>query len=206
MLDLVAVEYINEKHDNLDEGMYSLLKQASVSNRSLGLVALYWGLDEFIMIDSRESIDAFADIKRNFNHFYTAPYEIYTSEMAPLKVLGDVFEAYIGAVFLDSQFNYVYTRNICRRLMLPFIDHFTSTEMIKHYPQYKMVEYLKSNNFEGVRVVKDCNNPQANKNGEYEYVLMDKSNNIINRCHAPTEKKAWDQLTELYLEQQTSES
>ena len=69
----MAVEYISEQHKNLDEGLYSLLKQASVSNRTLGLVALYWGLDEFIMIDSRESKDAFATIKMRFVHYYSTP-------------------------------------------------------------------------------------------------------------------------------------
>jgi dsRNA-specific ribonuclease len=95
------------------------------------------------MIDSKESKDAFIEIKKRFEHYYNTPYEIYTSELAPLKVLGDIFEACIGAVFLDTGFDYAYTRQICKRLMLPFIDHFTSPDMIRHYPQYKMIEYLK---------------------------------------------------------------
>ena len=88
--------------------------------------------------------------------------------------------------------------------MLPFIDHFTSDEMIKHYPQYKMIEYLKSNSFEGVRVVRNCNEPQIN--GEYEYLLMDKSNTIINKCREQPEKKAWDKLIETYQQQLSDQS
>lgn len=70
--------------------MYSLLKQASVSNRTLGLVALYWGLDEFVLIDSRESKESFEKIKSRFDFYFNNPDEIFTAQLAPLKVLGDV--------------------------------------------------------------------------------------------------------------------
>lgn len=100
--------------------------------------------------------------------------------MAPLKVLGDVLEAYVGAVFLDSGFDYPYTQSICKRLMYPFIEHFTSPNMLEKYPQFKMIKHLKVNNFEGIRIVKDCSKPAVN--GRYEFVLMDKANVEINRC------------------------
>ena len=57
VLDLVAVEYIYEKtKGQMDEGSLSLLKQVSVSNKTLGLIALFWGLDEFILMDSRDTL------------------------------------------------------------------------------------------------------------------------------------------------------
>lgn len=57
MLDLVAVEYIYEKNrGRMSEGDFSLLKQVSVSNKTLGLVALFWGLDQFILMNSKETI------------------------------------------------------------------------------------------------------------------------------------------------------
>lgn len=69
--------------------------------------------------------------------------------------------------------------------------------MIERYPQFKMIKHLKVNNFEGIRIVKDCNKPAVN--GKYEYVLMDKANMEINRCLEVSEKKAWDYLIEMYL-------
>lgn len=57
VLDLVAVEYIYEKEKGqLMEGAFSNMKQASVSNKTLGLVALFWGFDEFILIDHKDSV------------------------------------------------------------------------------------------------------------------------------------------------------
>jgi dsRNA-specific ribonuclease len=32
------------------------MKQVSVSNKTLGLIALFWGFDEFILIDHKESL------------------------------------------------------------------------------------------------------------------------------------------------------
>lgn len=74
-----------------DEGIYSLLKQAVVSNRTLGLIALYWGFDEFMLIDSEEAVKTFESIKKKFAFYYNSPHELYTSQDSSLKVLGDVF-------------------------------------------------------------------------------------------------------------------
>jgi dsRNA-specific ribonuclease len=45
VLDLIVVEHLYDKYDRgLDEGTLTLLKQAGVSNKSLGLIAVKFRL------------------------------------------------------------------------------------------------------------------------------------------------------------------
>ena len=44
ILDLLVVEYLYKNYDTPDEGTLTLLKQAGVSNKSLGLIAISLGM------------------------------------------------------------------------------------------------------------------------------------------------------------------
>lgn len=39
--------------------------------------------------------------------------------------------------------------------MYPFIDRFTSDDVIKQFPQYKLMQSLQRNNFEDIRIEKN---------------------------------------------------
>ena len=55
MLDLIVVEHLYGKYEEgLDEGTLSLLKQAGVSNKSLGLIAVKFDLHELTLMDMPE--------------------------------------------------------------------------------------------------------------------------------------------------------
>jgi dsRNA-specific ribonuclease len=48
----MVVEHLYDKYDRgLDEGTLSLLKQAGVSNKSLGLIAVKFNLHELTLMD-----------------------------------------------------------------------------------------------------------------------------------------------------------
>lgn len=76
--------------------------------------------------------------------------------------------------------------------MYPFIDRFTAEDVIKQYPQYKLMQSLRMNNFSDVRIEK--NYDQLPVQGKYEFFLKDKNNAILSRCWESSEKKAWDEL------------
>ncbi len=55
VLDLIVVEHLYDKYDRgLDEGTLTLLKQAGVSNKSLGLIAVKFNLHELTLMDIPE--------------------------------------------------------------------------------------------------------------------------------------------------------
>ena len=52
-----------------------------------------------------------------------------------IKITGDIFEALVGAIFVDSDFNFDLTKEIVMNLILDkFIKHFTSMEQLLKQP------------------------------------------------------------------------
>ena len=47
---------------------------------------------------------------------------------------------------------------------------------------------------------KDCNTEL--RNGNFRYILVDKMGHEIDDCYAVSEKKAWDELIEKFIEKQ----
>lgn len=77
VLDLIVVEHLYEKYDRgLDEGTLTLLKQAGVSNKSLGLIAVKFKLHELTLMDIPE-LDIlqreFAKLKNSFDEYIAHP-------------------------------------------------------------------------------------------------------------------------------------
>lgn len=82
-------------------------------------------------------------------------------------------------------------------MLAPFIDYFTSENLISKHPQYKFKEYLKNNNLQDVRVKKT---DRMVGGGKFEYVLVDRAGTEISRCHEVSLKKAEDMLIEIYMD------
>lgn len=55
ILDLIVVEYLHDKYGTKDEGTLTSLKQAGVSNRTLGMIAIRYGMHELILMDYPEN-------------------------------------------------------------------------------------------------------------------------------------------------------
>lgn len=104
ILDLIVVEYLHEKYGTKDEGTLSALKQAGVSNKTLGMIAIRYGMHELILMDYPDNdkvMREFEKILENYNFFLNNPEALMDSNFASVKILGDVFEALVGAIFVD---------------------------------------------------------------------------------------------------------
>lgn len=77
VLDLIVVEHLYDKYDRgLDEGTLSLLKQAGVSNKSLGLIAVKLRLHELTLMDIPELDNLqreFAKLRISFDEYIAHP-------------------------------------------------------------------------------------------------------------------------------------
>lgn len=70
------VEYIHNKYDTKDEGLLTALKQAGVSNKTLGMIAVSLGMHELILIDEPENdkvMKEFQTILDNYDRFLNNP-------------------------------------------------------------------------------------------------------------------------------------
>lgn len=116
-------------------------------------------------------------------------------KIGSLKVLGDIFESLVGAILMDTDFNYEETKHVVLNLTEKYIKHFTSIEFVRECPNYKFKEYLDQNNYKKYRLQKV--QEEGIVEGKYLYQLTDKNGNIIGEpVRAVSEKDAWDVLFE----------
>lgn len=48
----------------------------------------------------------FEKIHKNYNHFLNKPEALIDAKLNSIKILGDVFEALVGAIYVDLYFDY----------------------------------------------------------------------------------------------------
>ena len=203
LLDLIVVEFLYQYHEGKDEGTLTLLKQAGVSNKALGMIALKYGMHELILmehVDNDTAMRHFQKILKNFDFFLQQPEEITRQKISSIKILGDVFEALVGAIFIDNGMDYAITKKIVMEIIGEFLMHFTDLENLKKTGNYRFQKYLESNNYRKCEVKKDTTKEIID--GKFRYILTDKMGNFIDDCEAVSEKKAWDALIEKFEEKQ----
>lgn len=178
------VELLHQKYENnMDEGTLTLLKQSGVSNKTLGMIAISHGMHELILMDIPNvdtTLKEFNRIKANFNLYMGNPQELMNMKVHAIKLLGDVFEGLVGAIFIDCQFNYVKTKEVVLNFAGKFFNHFTEMDNLKVYPAYKFREYLQKNNYRNYKIVKDSS--AQPENGKFRFILTDQKGTVIEEC------------------------
>lgn len=157
-MDLIVVEYLYQHYKGQDEGTLTLLKQAGVSNKALGMIALNMGMHELILMEHPENdkvMYEFEKINKNFGYYLSKPEELIKQRITSIKILGDVFEALVGAIFIDNKMNYGITKQIMMNIMEKSLNHFTSLEKIQETDTFKFRKYLEENNYRDCQVKKD---------------------------------------------------
>ncbi|EKF86584.1 ribonuclease III [Methanobacterium formicicum] len=99
VLDLVVSEFLYESDQDLDEGELTRLRANYVCNKALYTYSMDVGLNKYV------KLGAGAELSRRELH----------------SVTGDVFEAFIGALYLDLGLGYV--KKFLSQTVLPHIDH-----------------------------------------------------------------------------------
>ena len=133
ILDLIVVQYLYKHYKGQDEGTLTLLKQAGVSNKALGMIALNLGMHELILMEHPQNdkvMYEFEKILKHFNFYLQKPEELIKQKITSIKILGDVFEALVGAIFIDNKMDYNITKRIVMNMIEKSLDHFTSLEKI----------------------------------------------------------------------------
>lgn len=146
VLDLVVADLLFKNFPTLDQGMMTKLRSKIVCGASLARYAEIYNFGECIRLGHGELITG----GRNSH-----------------KILEDVFEAFIGACYLDNDYDYVY--NLIKQIMLDDILNF-DLESVTDYKS-KLQEDVQTDRRGTVvyRVIKEEGNAQ-NKYFEVEAI------------------------------------
>ena len=118
--DFCVVCYLYDKFPELGPGELTELKGNVVSNEAFARTSILHGLDRFIFVGAthRKDINVFLETIHDGDEDRIGGQEVLKhslGEMAAPKILGDIFEAIIGAVFVDSGLQQAW--NVCHRLL-----------------------------------------------------------------------------------------
>ena len=137
VLDLVVADLIFKNHPNMNQGIMSKLRAALVKRESLAKYARKYGLGEAILLGNGEKLNGGNNLD---------------------KILEDVFEAFIGAIYLDQGFEKVY--GIIENIFSYDIEHFKIDEITDY--KSRLQEYVQADTRETVsyRVIKETGSSQ----------------------------------------------
>lgn len=149
VLDLVVADLVFKTYPNLDQGMMSKLRSQIVCGKSLASYARMYDFGPCIRLGHGEQASGGNDSS---------------------KILEDVFEAFIGAYYLDSSYENVYA--LVKEIMLEDIQNF-DLESVNDYKS-KLQEDVQTDRRGTVtyRVIKETGNAQ-NKMFEVEVLYDD---------------------------------
>uniref|UniRef100_A0A182W963 Dicer-2 n=1 Tax=Anopheles minimus TaxID=112268 RepID=A0A182W963_9DIPT len=142
VLDFLISMYIFERNPTMSPGQLTDLRSALVNNVNLACILVRYGLHQYILSQSpmlTDTIGKFVDVQRNNKNRTGDWVRLLTEESDMLmaeyvdvpKVLGDVFEALIGAIYLDCKHDLTVVWQMCYRLMRDEIASFSRNTPIQ---------------------------------------------------------------------------
>ncbi|EGC44582.1 ATP-dependent helicase DCL1 [Histoplasma capsulatum var. duboisii H88] len=125
LLDMVCVEYLYHHYPDRDPQWLTEHKMAMVSNKFLGAVTVKLGLHKHLLYISNA---LFGQITRYAEEIEVAVAEsadspdAWTTTSDPPKCLPDMLEAYIGAIFVDSNFSFEVVEDFFQRYLKQYFE------------------------------------------------------------------------------------
>lgn len=123
ILDLIVSEYLYKKHKTLPEGDLSKIRASIVCEASLARVAKQIQLGKFLLLGKGEEM---------------------TGGRERISILADAFEAVLGAIYLDGNFN--HAKKFVHNTIIPFIESFPSHTVIEDYKTHLQELIQKESN------------------------------------------------------------
>lgn len=136
VLDFLVTSFIIEKCPKMDPGKLTDLRSALVNNVTLACIIVRNGIHKFMLSENRllsESMKKFAEYQKAKDHKVVLDQIILleteedTSSAEAIdvpKVIGDIFESIVGAVYLDSGLDLIKTWSVIYGLMKQELHEF----------------------------------------------------------------------------------
>ncbi|KAL8832795.1 MAG: hypothetical protein Q9170_004740 [Blastenia crenularia] len=109
LLDMVCVNFIFNRHPDRDPQWLTEHKMAMVSNKFLGALAIELGFHKHLRYNGsavENGNTRYANELREVKEEHNGARDYWTATRQPPKCLADIIESYLGAVFVDSEFNF----------------------------------------------------------------------------------------------------
>ncbi|KAI8384572.1 dicer-2 protein [Radiomyces spectabilis] len=151
ILDFLVIRYLFEKYPSASPGLITDLKGSCVNNRVLGIICLECNLHRHIIHYSNALIRAIQETYEEVQQMKedgTAVGEYWTDMNIP-KVLSDVVESMIGAIFVDAGFNLAPIEKLFDKWFLNFFDTHVTPELIRVHPFQRLTRTLQQAGCEG---------------------------------------------------------
>ncbi|KAF9945881.1 Dicer-like protein 1 [Mortierella alpina] len=154
VLDMLVTDYWARRYPVSGPGTLHLIKSASINNQILGVLAIHLGLHRHILhaspslgndirravqtlqdreLDADAEGDAFLSGDNHHGHKEHLVGE-YWDDLDFTKVLGDVLESVVGAIYVDSGWDYSIVQDFFQRAILPTLQKHLSIETLKSHP------------------------------------------------------------------------
>lgn len=136
VLDFLVTSYISENCAKMDPGKLTDLRSALVNNATLACIIVRKGIHKYLLSKNvllTRTIKKFVAYQNNQNHrvildqtiLLEAEEDSLISEAVEIpKVIGDLFESIVGAVYLDSGLNLVTTWDVIYGLLKDELHEF----------------------------------------------------------------------------------
>jgi len=167
ILDMIISEYIFERFPDQNEGFLSKIRTKIVNGKMLGFLSNKIGFNKYAIISKQVE-------ESNGRNNY--------------KIMEDIFEAFIAALFQDSNSNYKLTYKWIIHIIETYIDF---SDLIVSKTNYKdMLIYHMQHHLQDIpRFLEiEVNIKDSVKN--FKYCIKDKSNTVISTANGNSKKEA----------------
>lgn len=167
ILDMVISEYIYERYPDQNEGFLSKMRTKIVNGKMLGFLSNSIGFNKYAII-SKQVEDS------NGRNNY--------------KIMEDIFEAFIAALFKDSNSDYKLTYKWIIYIIENYIDF---SDLIVSRTNYKdMLIYHMQHHLQDVPKFLEIEINIKDSVKNFKYCIKDKSNTVISTATGNSKKEA----------------
>ncbi|KAI0091960.1 hypothetical protein BDY19DRAFT_1027492 [Irpex rosettiformis] len=164
VLDMLTVSYIFEKYPHSTPGTLSLLKSAMVSNQTLAALCVLTSLHEAVQCggDIGRAITAYG---KRINGLKAQEYKSATTErrlpgqfwleVEPPKILSDIIESVLGAIFVSEKFNIHSVQPIFDKVFKPFYLRHIRLQTLSPHPTTTLFELFQAEHCHAHRIRKE---------------------------------------------------
>ena len=149
LLEIAVVSYLFYKYPDKDPQWLTEHKMALVSNKFLGALCIELGFHRHLrhnLPETNGQITEFSEEIRDAKEKAKGSVDYWTFVKSPPKCLPDIVEAYLGAMFIDSDFNYQPMYDFFDLHILPFfIDMSIYDTFANHHPTTHLHTILSVN-------------------------------------------------------------
>ncbi|KAI9317068.1 dicer-2 protein [Dichotomocladium elegans] len=151
ILDFLVIRYLFTKYPEADPGQITELKDSCVNNHVLGIICVENDLHKNIKHYSGRLVKAIEEFCLELEEVKNkgdAQGE-YWRDMSIPKVLSDVVESMLGAVFIDAGFDLDPVEKVFEKWMVPLFEKHVSPDTIHVHPLRKLTTGLQAMGCDG---------------------------------------------------------